>query len=166
MAKRTLLYPGSFDPPTLGHYDIMKRGLKLADRVIVGVHGGSLSKRHWFSPEERIDLFESYFSPEESAKIELCVYDGLTADLAIEKGAQGILRGLRTASDFEFEFSMAAMNKHLAPGVETIFIRTDENLAHISSSLSKDVLRYRNVPGMVSELVANKIRERLEELGS
>ena len=105
-------------------------------------------------------MFLSYFSESERQNMRVDLYEGLTAEYACKIGALGILRGLRTNADFEFEFQMAAMNKHLNPQLETVFIRTDGGLAHVSSSLVKDVLRYRDVTGMVSDFVANKVRAK------
>ncbi len=149
---RILLYPGSFDPPTVGHFDIMERGLKLCDRLVVGVSRSSSGKHGLFSDQERKLLFESYLT-EKSYAVEVVIYEGLTVDLAVKLGAFAILRGLRTYSDFEHEFQMAAMNKHLNADLETIFIRTDERRAHVSSSLVKDVAIFGDVSGMVSPLV-------------
>lgn len=158
--SKILLYPGSFDPPTFGHYNIAERGLKLCEQLIIGIHKEGSTKSYMFSAEERRDMFLSYFSDAQRQRIRVDLYEGLTAEYAGKIGALGLLRGLRTNADFEFEFQMAAMNKHLNSELETVFIRTDGGLAHISSSLVKDVLRYRDIEGMVSEFVANKVKAK------
>jgi len=157
---KILLYPGSFDPPTMGHFDIVKRGLVLCDSLVVGVTRGSSEKNFLFSDEERKIMFESYLEGSDLPVI-VSVYDGLTVDYADEIGAFGILRGLRTYSDFEHEFQMAAMNKHLRENLETVFIRTDESLAHISSSLVKDVSVFKRIPGVVSPYVQKCLADKL-----
>ena len=158
--RRVLLYPGSFDPPTSGHHNIALRGLKLCDLLVIGIHMESSSKSYMFTAEERREMFLSYFNEAERQNMRVDLYEGLTAEYASKIGALGLLRGLRTNADFEFEFQMAAMNKHLNPQLETVFIRTEGGLAHVSSSLVKDVLRYRDVTGMVSDFVADKVRAK------
>ena len=155
-----LLYPGSFDPPTSGHHNIALRGLKLCKLLVIGIHKENSTKSYMFTAEERREMFLSYFSDTEKQYLRVDLYEGLTAEYASKTGAFGLLRGLRTNADFEFEFQMAAMNKHLNPQLETIFIRTDGGLAHVSSSLVKDVLRYRDLPGMVSDFVAEKVKAK------
>ena len=162
MSKKILLYPGSFDPPTLGHYDIVSRGLNFCDELVIGINQSSETKRYIFDFNQRKKMFESYLSPEESKKIRVTTYSDLTIDLAREVGAFAILRGLRTYSDFEFEFQMAAMNKSLDPELETVFIRTDDRLAHISSSLVKEVARFSRHKNMVSPFVAKELSKRLQ----
>ena len=155
-----LLYPGSFDPPTSGHHNIALRALKLCKLLVIGIHMENSTKSYMFTAEERREMFLSYFSDTERQHLRVDLYEGLTAEYASKIGAFGLLRGLRTNADFEFEFQMAAMNKHLNPQLETVFIRTDGGLAHVSSSLVKDVLRYRDVPGMVSDFVAEKVKAK------
>jgi pantetheine-phosphate adenylyltransferase len=152
MKPKILLYPGSFDPPTVGHFDIMERGLTLCEKLIVGISRTRSGKSALFTDKERKVLFESYLT-DKAYPVEVVIYEGLTVDLATKLGAFAILRGLRTYSDFEHEFQMAAMNKHLNENLETIFIRTDERRAHVSSSLVKDVALFADVSSMVSPLV-------------
>ena len=158
--QKVLLYPGSFDPPTLGHHNIALRGLKLCELLVVGIHVESSAKSYMFTAEERREMFLSYFNEKERECLRVDLYEGLTAEYAGKIGAFGLLRGLRTNADFEFEFQMAAMNKHLNSQLETVFIRTDGGLAHVSSSLVKDVLRYRDVTGMVSDFVSEKVKAK------
>lgn len=157
---KILLYPGSFDPPTMGHFDVVKRGLVLCDQLVVGVAFGSSEKNFLFTDEERKTMFESYLK-DLNLPVTVAVYEGLTVDFAEKIGAFGILRGLRTYSDFEHEFQMAAMNKHLKAYLETIFIRTDESLAHISSSLVKDVSVFKRISGVVSPYVEKCLADKL-----
>lgn len=160
VSPRVLLYPGSFDPPTAGHHNIALRGLKFCELLVIGIHVESNSKQYMFTAEERQEMFLSYFEKSQREKIRVDLYKGLTAEYAKKIGAFGLLRGLRTNADFEFEFQMAAMNKHLNPDLETVFIRTEGGLAHVSSSLVKDVLRYRDVEGLVSDYVSDKVKAK------
>ncbi|MBT3786308.1 pantetheine-phosphate adenylyltransferase [bacterium] len=158
--ERILLYPGSFDPPTMGHFDVVKRGLVMCESLVVGITKGSSGKKFLFGDEERKIMFESYLEGLD-LPVKVMIYDGLTVDLATQLGAFGILRGLRTYTDFEHEFQMAAMNKHLAEQLETVFIRTDESLAHISSSMVKDVSVFKRIPGVVSAYVQKCLSDKL-----
>ena len=162
MSKRILLYPGSFDPPTLGHFDVALRGTKLCDHLIIGINEGSDQKSYMFSSEERKKMFLSYF--DKNLSIEVISYSGLTVRFAEKIGAFAILRGLRTYTDFEHEFQMAAMNKHLSKEVETIFIRTGEELAHISSTMVKGIAKVAKVEGMVSNYVESCLVERVNKV--
>jgi pantetheine-phosphate adenylyltransferase len=154
------MYPGSFDPPTIGHWDVVKRGIKLCDKLVIGISDSDSGKRFMFSAEERKIMFESYFK-ERALPVEVHIYEGLTVDYARELGAVGLLRGLRTYSDFEYEFQMAAMNKALCPRLETIFIRTSDNLGHISSTFVKAVASHASVKRMVSSVVAEYLAKKI-----
>ena len=131
------LFPGSFDPITLGHYDIIKRGVQLFDEVIVAI-GVNAEKKYMFSLEERQRFIEEAFKDE--PKVTVVTYRGLTVDFCKELGVEFILRGLRNPADFEFEKAIAHTNRDLAP-VETIFLLTAASTSYISSSIVRDVIR-------------------------
>ena len=131
------LFPGSFDPITLGHYDIIKRGVQLFDEVIVAI-GVNAEKKYMFSLEERQQFIEEAFKDE--PKVTVVTYRGLTVDFCKELGVEFILRGLRNPADFEFEKAIAHTNRDLAP-VETVFLLTAASTSYISSSIVRDVIR-------------------------
>ena len=144
---RIALYPGSFDPPTHGHEDLIRRSLALADRVIVAVAVNS-TKAPLFTEAERIRLLKEVIG--DDRRIEVRSFHGLLAEFAMEVGATVVVRGLRAVSDFEYELQMALMNRQLAPGLETVFLMPDVGLTFLSSSLVREVARYG---GDVSSLV-------------
>lgn len=131
------IFPGSFDPITLGHYDIIKRGITLFDEVIVAI-GINADKNYMFSLEERIQFIEDTFANE--PKIKLTTYQGLTVDFCKDVDAHFILRGLRNPADFEFEKAIAHTNRHLST-IETVFLLTASKTSYISSSIVRDVIR-------------------------
>ena len=131
------IFPGSFDPITLGHYDIIKRGVTLFDEIIVAV-GINADKNYMFSLEERIQFIEATF--ENEPKIKLVTYTGMTVDFCKNVDAQFILRGLRNPADFEFEKAIAHTNRHLST-IETVFLLTASKTSYISSSIVRDVIR-------------------------
>ena len=132
----TAIYPGTFDPITNGHSDLVQRAAKLFDRVIVAIATGS-GKQPEFSIDERLALASEVLAPIEG--VEVRAFDTLLVDYARECGANVILRGLRAVSDFEYEFQLASMNRHLAPEVETLFLTPAEEYAYISSSLVREI---------------------------
>ena len=129
------IFPGSFDPFTIGHHDIVLRGLQLFDEIIIGI-GHNISKRDAFPLEERLAAIQSAFKSEPRVKV--MAYDGLTVDFAAEQQAQFILRGVRSVQDFEYERNIAEANKQLS-GIETILLYTRPEYAHISSTLLRDL---------------------------
>ena len=131
------VFPGSFDPITLGHYDIIKRGVGLFDKVIIAI-GVNAEKKYMFPLEERRHFIEESFKDE--PKVEVITYEGLTIDLCKKIGAQFILRGLRNPADFEFEKAIAHTNRELSQ-IETVFLLTAAKTSYISSSIVRDVLR-------------------------
>ena len=145
------LFPGSFDPITLGHYDIIQRATALFDEIIVAV-GENADKRYMFSVEERKAFIEKAFAHEK--KIKVVSYQGLTVDFCKKMDTEFILRGLRNAADFEFERAIAHTNRDLG-GVETIFLLTAVKTSHISSSIVRDVIRNR---GDYTLLVPESVR--------
>lgn len=149
--------PGSFDPPTLGHMDVIGRAAEVFERVVIAVVQNP-SKKPLFSAEERTamlaDIVSSY------ANIDVAFFEGLLVDFARDQGADVIVKGLRAVSDFEYELQMAQMNHHLS-GVQTVFLPTSADHAYLSSSLVKEVARFGgSLDGLVSPLVARELKER------
>ena len=144
---RIALYPGSFDPPTRGHEDLIRRSLALCDRLIVAVAVNS-SKQPLFTVEERLDLLRRTIGDDPRVAFE--TFDGLLVDFAKARGATMIVRGLRAVSDFDYEFQMALMNRQLNQQVETVFLVPAVDLTYLSSSLVREVARYG---GDVSSIV-------------
>ena len=144
---RIAIYPGSFDPPTRGHEDLIRRSLALADRVVVAV-ATNASKQPLFSVEERLELLRTAVGGD--PRITFDTFPGLLADYAKRVGANMVVRGLRAVSDFEYEFQMALMNRQLHPALETVFLVPAVDLTYLSSSLVREVAR---LGGDVSALV-------------
>ena len=145
------IFPGSFDPFTVGHYDIVMRGLELFDEIISGI-GRNSTKKETFPIRERVEAIRKIFADEPRVKVD--IYDSLTVDFAKEQEASFILRGIRCVEDFEYERNMAEANKQLG-GVETIILYTRPEYAHISSTLVRDLYAYGKD---VSDFVPNKLR--------
>ena len=162
--KRRAIYPGSFDPITNGHIDIIERSLRVFDEVTVVVAINlrkSASKNWWFAPEERLELIRDVFKGEKRVKADLC--DGLIMDYARANKVDAVLRGLRAASDFESEFMMAAINRELNEKVETYFMMTGKNLFFVSSTVLKEVAAFGGdinpyVPKPVWQAVKRKLK--------
>ena len=160
------VYPGSFDPITNGHVDIIRRSLQVFNRVIVGVAFNPNKDSSWFTPEERVTMIRETFR-KEGDRVVAGAFSGLTVDYAIEKGAKVIIRGLRAVADFEYEFQMTMMNRHLTPQVETIFMMTGESHFYTSSRLVKEVVSLGgNVAGLIPDNVVPRLTERARKLGA
>jgi len=149
------IYPGTFDPVTLGHIDICKRALKMFDQVVIGV-ADSLAKQPFFDIDERFDMLETVFA--DNDRISVKPFSGLLIDFARESGADVIIRGLRAISDFEYEVQLAGMNRSLAPEIETVFLTAAQRYAFVSSSLVREIAR---LDGDVSEFLHPEILKRL-----
>jgi len=149
------VYPGTFDPVTNGHTDLVHRACKLFDKVIVAVAASS-NKQTTFSVEERIEMVNQALMGDD--KIQVSSFDTLLVDFVQKHEATVILRGLRAVSDFEYEFQLAGMNRRLAPGIETLFLTPAEQYSYISSSLVKEVA---SLGGDVSEFVHDKVMAAL-----
>jgi len=155
------VYPGSFDPLTNGHVDIIHRGARLFDRIIVAILVNA-EKSPLFTMAERIEIARAVFKDHPSVEVD--TFDGLLVDYVQRRGAQTIVRGLRAVSDFEFEFQMALMNKRLSPAIDTVFMMPAEQYTYISSRLIKEVFALRGtVHGLVPELVEDRLREKRGE---
>ena len=154
--KTIAVYPGTFDPITLGHVDIVSRASPLFDTVILAV-AASTSKNTVFSIDERVELSREVLK--DISNVEVQKFGGLMVDFAREKKASVVLRGLRAVSDFEYEFQLAGMNRKLMPEVDTIFMPTSERYTYISSSLVREIAVYG---GDVSDFVDPKVCEALK----
>ncbi len=156
-AVRRAVYPGSFDPPTMGHIDVIVRAARLFDELIVAVAVNS-EKQPLFSLQERVEMLQECCR--HLPNVRVLEFRGLLARFAQEVGACAIVRGLRAVSDFEYEFQMASMNRQLAPEVDTCFLMTHQQYAFLSSSIVKEVAR---LGGDVSQLVPPNVHARLQE---
>jgi pantetheine-phosphate adenylyltransferase len=160
MSRSTVaLYPGSFDPLTRGHEDIARRGLRVADRLVIAVaRTATQAKKGLFDVDERVQLIQEVFADEE--RIEATSFSGLLVDFARERGAGLVIRGLRAVSDFEYELQMAQMNQDLFPDLETIFLVPEVHYSFLSSSLVREVA---SLGGDVSRFVSPSVLERLRQ---
>lgn len=152
------MYPGAFDPITLGHEDLVRRATMLFDRVVVAIADNPGSKDPMFTTEERVALASAVLA--DIDRVEVVGYKGLTVDYARENGLQVIIRGLRAVSDFEYEFQLANMNRHLNDEIETAFLTPTEKYTFISSSLVREVAE---LGGDVAEFVSPKVKQAMLE---
>ncbi len=160
-ALKIAVYPGSFDPITCGHLDIIKRSCKLFDKVIVAVLNNS-AKNPLFSAEEKIMMIEKCTKDFPNCSVES--FNGLLVDFAKEKNADTVIRGLRAISDFEYEFQMELLNKKLNPEIETLFMVTDLNCLYISSSVVKEICRYGgDTKGLIPDEIINYVKNKIEK---
>lgn len=155
---RIALYPGSFDPLTNGHVDIIERGSRIFDQIIVAILG-NVEKTPLFSESERVAILRDVFKGRPNVQID--TFSGLLVDYAKQKKASVIVRGLRAVSDFEYEFQMALMNRHLEPNLETVFMMPAEQYTYISSRLIKEVFTLGGeITGLVPPIVEDKLRAK------
>lgn len=157
MTERVALYPGSFDPPTLGHLDLIQRATRIFDRLIVGVATNS-DKTSLFTADERVEMLQAITT--DLPKVEVTSFHGLTALFAKECGAVAIVRGLRAISDFEFEHSFAITNQKINPDIDTVCLMPSEAYLFLSSRVTKDIARFG---GDLSEFVPPTVAERLRK---
>ena len=161
--ERIALYAGSFDPITRGHEDVIRRSAALVDRLVVAIATNS-AKQPLFSVEERVALIRASVADE--PRVEVRQFRGLLVDFAREIGATMSIRGLRAVSDFEYEFQMALMNRHLAPSLETLFMVPSVDYAYVSSSLVREVARYNgDTSALVHPEVDRALRQRFQPAG-
>ena len=156
MATNKVIYPGTFDPLTLGHEDLVRRASRLFDEVVVAV-ADSPSKRPCFTPDERVDIASQVLAPYRNVRV--LRFSGLLIDFARAQGANVILRGLRAVSDFEYEFQLAGMNRNLYPDIETLFLTPSEQFLFISATLVREIAL---LGGDVSKFVHPTVVERLK----
>lgn len=162
---KTAVYPGTFDPITLGHMDIIRRAAHLVDRLVVGVTTNP-SKSPMFTVEERLEMVKRETGGVADGKISVVSFDSLLMDFAVREGASMIVRGLRAVADFEYEFQMAGMNQQLNPNIETVFLMADVSLQPIASKLVKEIALYGGAIGrFVTPAVAAEVAERVNRIG-
>jgi len=158
-----VVYPGTFDPLTSGHEDLVRRAAHVFDRVIVGV-ADSKAKNPLFTADERIEMARAVLAP--MANVEVTGFSSLLMDFVRAQGAKIILRGLRAVSDFEYEFQMAGMNRHLYPDVETLFLTPSEQYTFVSATIVREIAKFGgDVTHFVHPLVAERIRARVASEG-
>lgn len=155
----TAVYPGTFDPITRGHEDLIQRAGRLFDRIIVAV-AESRNKRPFFSMDERVDMTRAVLADMPHVRVE--GFSGLLIDFVAAQGAIAVLRGLRAASDFEYEFQLAGMNRNLKPDIETLFLTPSEQYMFISASMIREIAQLGgDVAPFVHPLVARRLREKI-----
>jgi pantetheine-phosphate adenylyltransferase len=157
----TVVYPGTFDPLTRGHEDLVRRAARLFDRVIVAI-ADSEAKRPFFTAAERIEMSRDVLAP--IANVEVLGFSGLLMDFVLAQKARVVMRGLRAVSDFEYEFQMAGMNRNLYPDVETLFLTPAEQYMFVSSTIVREIAKFGgNVSGFVAPLVAERMRAKVAQ---
>jgi pantetheine-phosphate adenylyltransferase len=165
MTHRIGVYPGTFDPVTLGHMDIIRRGAKLVDELVIGVTTNA-SKSPMFADEERIDMVEREVAVLGNGNIRVVGFNSLLMNFAESQGASMIIRGLRAVADFEYEYQMAGMNQQLNANIETVFLMADVSLQPIASRLVKEIALYGGEIGkFVTPTVREEVIARVAELG-
>jgi pantetheine-phosphate adenylyltransferase len=158
--QRVAIYPGSFDPVTKGHLDIIERGLKIFDKIIITILCNP-SKKSLFTVEERVEMLE--ISLKDFQNIEVDTYFGLLVDYAVRRNAHAILRGMRAVSDFEYEFQMALMNRKLKRDIQTVFLMTSLRWIFTSSSIIKEASKFGgDIEEMVPPIVSQKLKEKFK----
>lgn len=158
--KRRAVYPGAFDPPTYGHIDIIRRALQIVDEVVVAVAFNPQKDSALFSPQERMEMFREVLR-HEGQRVIVDSFHGLLVDYVEKMGATIVVRGLRAVSDFDYEFQMALMNRHMKPHIETIFLMTGETHFYTSSRLVKEIASLGgSVDGLVPEVVAKQLKKK------
>ncbi len=163
ISPKVAVYPGTFDPVTNGHVDLIERGLRIFDRIIVAV-APSENKSLFFTLEERMDLIREVMG--DHPKIEVDVLRGLLVDYVRKRHATVVIRGLRAVSDFEYEFQLALMNRKMDGNFETVFLMPSERFTYLSSSIIKEVARFGGcLEEMVPEAVTKKFREKISKRG-
>ncbi len=156
--KTIAVYPGTFDPVTNGHIDLIKRGVKIFDKVIIAV-AVNPTKKPLFSIEERVEMLKA--SVKSIKNVEIDVFDGLLVDYVQKVKGNVIIRGLRVVSDFEYEFQMALMNRKLASSIEIVYMMPNEIYTYVSSSIIKEVARYKGkIDEFIPQIVAKKLKEK------
>lgn len=164
MAERTAVYPGTFDPMTRGHFDLIERSSRLYDRLIVAVAATSSKEGAMFPAEDRLEMIREDVARTGLANVEVKVLDTLLVDFCRREGAKVVIRGVRVYSDFEYEFQMALTNRRLAPEIETLFMMPSENLAYVTASTVREIARYRgDTAPFVTEAVQTRLSKGLQK---
>jgi pantetheine-phosphate adenylyltransferase len=163
--QRIGVYPGTFDPITLGHADIIRRGAKLVDRLVIGVTT-NIAKNPMFTPDERMAMVRREVDALGLDNVEVVGFNALLMKWAESQKASVVIRGLRAVADFEYEYQMAGMNQHLSPGIETVFLMADVSLQPIASRLVKEIALFGgDISGFVSPAVRDDVMQRVDKLG-
>ena len=158
------VYPGSFDPPTLGHLSLVDQGLTLFDRLVVAVARNS-AKAALFTAGERVAMLREALAGHDPARVEVDSFEGLLVGYAKSRGATAILRGLRGASDFEYEFQMALLNRQMEPGLQSVYLMTDGRWLHLSSSMVKEIAAHgADIRDMVPPAAARALAEKFRKV--
>lgn len=161
LKNKIAVYPGSFDPITNGHVDLIERGLRIFDRIIVAV-APSLNKSPFFTLEERVDLIRKVIG--QNPRIEIDVIDGLLVAYIKKKKAAAVIRGLRAVSDFEYEFQLALMNRKMDPNFEAVFLMPSERYTYLSSSIIKEVAKFGgSLKDMVPAVVEKELKKKMNK---
>lgn len=158
MAEKIAVYPGTFDPMTKGHFDLIQRGAKLYDKLIVAVAASSSKDGAMFSAEERLEMIAEDVLSSGLDNVEIKILDTLLVDFCRREGARVVIRGVRVYSDFEYEFQMALTNRRLAPEIETLFMMPSENLSYVTASTVREIVRYG---GDIDSFVTDAVKKRL-----
>ncbi|WOE75973.1 pantetheine-phosphate adenylyltransferase [Alterisphingorhabdus coralli] len=165
MTERIGVYPGTFDPITLGHMDIIQRGAKLVDKLIIGVTT-NISKSPMFSDDERMDMVRREVAALDNANIEVVGFNSLLMDFADDQGASVVIRGIRGVTDFEYEYQLTGMNRQLNDRIDTVFLMADVSLQPIASRLVKEIALYGGeIDKFVTPAVRAQVEARVAELG-
>ena len=162
MAERIAVYPGTFDPMTRGHFDLIARAAKLYDRLVVAVAATSAKNGAIFSAEDRIAMIREDVARAGLANVEVKTLDTLLVEFCRREGVSVVIRGVRVYSDFEYEFQMALTNRRMAPEIETLFMMPSESLAYVTASTVREIARYG---GDTAPFVTAAVQKRLERLG-
>ena len=162
MSEKKAVYPGTFDPMTLGHFDIIKRASKLYDKLVVAVAATSAKQGARFSAEDRLAMIREDVKKARLRNVEVKMLDCLLVDFCRREKARVVIRGVRVYSDFEYEFQMALTNRRMAPEIETLFMMPSENLAYVTASTVREIARYG---GDTAPFVTAAVQKRLERLG-
>ena len=161
MAEKIAVYPGTFDPMTKGHFDLIVRGAKLYDKLIVAVAATSTKDKAMFSGEERLEMIREDAEKAGLDNVEVKILDTLLVDFCRREGARVVLRGVRVYSDFEYEFQMALINRRMAPEIETLFMMPSENLAYVTASTVREIASYGgNTAPFVTDVVQANLEKR------
>ena len=161
MKNKIAVYPGTFDPITNGHVDLIERGLRIFDRVIIAV-APSLNKSPDFTLEERVDLIREVIG--RNPRIEIDVIEGLLVEYIKKKNAAAVIRGLRAVSDFEYEFQLTLMNRKMDPNFEAVFLMPSERYTYLSSSIIKEVAKFGgSLKDMVPDVVEKRLKEKMNK---
>ena len=164
MSETTAVYPGTFDPMTLGHFDLIRRSAKLYDRLIVAVAATSKKQGALFDAEERLAMIREDVRRARLRNVEVKLLDGLLVDFCRREDAKVVIRGVRVYSDFEYEFQMALTNRRMAPEIETLFMMPSESLAYVTASTVREIASYGgDTSSFVTEAVGRFLRQKEED---